>query len=159
MLRQSRTRPLTPSRYTDNNNHVTEATKSEERRASRSSLIRKQNHWSQDLKEVTLVARKDGVFNFRIVGGSDHGDFPVISEVMPADTRGVEYIGQAELITQVQSTETEDRDRGQKLEYSTQYRVQYKAQSTKYRVQCRVQRKEERVQYRVQSTDYRGQRT
>jgi len=100
MLRQSRTRPLTPSRYTDNNNHVTEATKSEERRASRSSLIRKQNHWSQDLKEVTLVARKDGVFNFRIVGGSDHGDFPVISEVMPADTRGVEYIGQAELITQ-----------------------------------------------------------
>ena len=159
MLRQSRTRPLTPSRYTDNNNHVTEATKSEERRASRSSLIRKQNHWSQDLKEVTLVARKDGVFNFRIVGGSDHGDFPVISEVMPADTRGVEYIGQAELITQVQSTETEDRDRGQKLEYSTQYRVQYRVQSTKYRVQCRVQRKEERVQYRVQSTDYRGQRT
>ena len=121
MLRQSRTRPLTPSRYTDNNNHVTEATKSEERRASRSSLIRKQNHWSQDLKEVTLVARKDGVFNFRIVGGSDHGDFPVISEVMPADTRGVEYIGQAELITQVQRTETEDR-------------VQSTIQSTEYRV-------------------------
>ena len=161
MLRQSRTRPLTPSRYTDNNNHVTEATKSEERRASRSSLIRKQNHWSQDLKEVTLVARKDGVFNFRIVGGSDHGDFPVISEVMPADTRGVEYIGQAELITQVQSTETEDRDRGQRqrTEIRVQYTVQSTVQSTEYKVQSTVQSTEERGKSTVQSTEYRLQRT
>ena len=74
---------------------------SETRRASRSSLVRKQSHWSQELKEVTLIARKDGVFNFRIVGGSDHGDFPIITEVMPPDTRGVEYRGQAELTTQV----------------------------------------------------------
>ena len=91
MLRQNRTRPVTPSRHSD----------SEDRRSSRSSLVRKQSHWSLELKEVTLVARKDGVFNFRIVGGSDHGDFPVITEVMPPDTRGVEYRGQAELTTQV----------------------------------------------------------
>ena len=94
MLRQSKTRPVTPSRHQDTGQE-------EPRRNSRSSILRKQTHWSQELKEVTLIARKDGVFNFRIVGGSDHGDFPVISEVMPADTRGVEYQGEAELVTQV----------------------------------------------------------
>ena len=101
MLRQNRTRPVTPSRHNDNNNMPSEANKGEDRRASRSSLVRKQSHWSLELKEVTLVARKDGVFNFRIVGGSDHGDFPIITEVMPPDTRGVEYRGHTELTTQV----------------------------------------------------------
>lgn len=101
MLRLNRTRPVTPSRHSDNNNTVSDAKKLEDRRSSRSSLVRKQSHWSQELKEVTLIARKDGVFNFRIVGGSDHGDFPIITEVMPPDTRGVEYRGQAELTTQV----------------------------------------------------------
>ena len=103
MLRQNRARPVTPSRQADNNNtlSLSEAKKLEDRRSSRSSLVRKQSHWSQELKEVTLVARKDGVFNFRIVGGSDHGDFPIITEVMPPDTRGVEYRGPAELTTQV----------------------------------------------------------
>ena len=101
MLRQNRTRPVTPSRHSDNNNTLSEGKKLEDRRSSRSSLVRKQSHWSQELKEVTLIARKDGVFNFRIVGGSDHGDFPIITEVMPPDTRGVEYRGQAELTTQV----------------------------------------------------------
>ena len=54
-------------------------------------MVLKPSHWSKELKEITLVTAKDGVFNFRIVGGSDHGEFPVISEVMPPDTRGVEY--------------------------------------------------------------------
>ena len=53
------------------------------------------------MKEVTLVTARDGLFNFRMVGGSDHGEFPVISEVMPPDTRGVEYSGPNELTTQV----------------------------------------------------------
>ena len=101
MLRQNRTRPVTPSRHVDNNNTISEGKKLEDRRSSRSSLVRKQSHWSLELKEVTLVARKDGVFNFRIAGGSDHGDFPIITEVMPPDTRGVEYRGLAELTTQV----------------------------------------------------------
>ena len=108
MLRQNRNRPVTPSRHSDNNNMI-----SEDRRSSRSSLVRKQSHWSLELKEVTLVARKDGVFNFRIVGGSDHGDFPIITEVMPPDTRGVEYRGPAELTTQVSTgswTWTWDRE-------------------------------------------------
>ena len=96
MLRQTRARPVTPS-----NNTLSDGKKLEDRRPSRSSLMRKQSHWSQELKEVTLVAGKDGVFNFRIVGGSDHGDFPIITEVMPPDTRGVEYRGQTELTTQV----------------------------------------------------------
>ena len=61
----------------------------------------KPSHWSKDLKEVTLVTARDGVFNFRMVGGSDRGEFPVISEVMPPDTRGVEYTGPQELTTQV----------------------------------------------------------
>ena len=102
MLRQSRARPVTPSRHSsENNNSPSEGKKLEDRRPSRSSLMRKQSHWSHELKEVTLVAGKDGVFNFRIVGGSDHGDFPIITEVMPPDTRGVEYRGQTELTTQV----------------------------------------------------------
>ena len=56
------------------------------------------------MKEVTLVTARDGLFNFRMVGGSDHGEFPVISEVMPPDTRGVEYSGPNELTTQVHYT-------------------------------------------------------
>ena len=94
---------MTPSRYSsssinNNNNNVVENKKedrSAERRSphslTRSPMVLKPSHWSKELKEITLVTAKDGVFNFRIVGGSDHGEFPVISEVMPPDTRGVEY--------------------------------------------------------------------
>ena len=64
-------------------------------------MVLKPSHWSKDLKEVTLVTARDGVFNFRMVGGSDRGEFPVISEVLPPDTRGVEYTGPQELTTQV----------------------------------------------------------
>jgi hypothetical protein len=53
------------------------------------------------VKEVTVVTSLDSVFNFRISGGSDHGEFPVISDVLPPDTRGVEYRGENELVTQV----------------------------------------------------------
>ena len=117
MLRQNRTRPLTPSRHSssDNNNTVSDGKKLEDRRPSRSSLMRKQSHWSLELKEVTLVAGKDGVFNFRIVGGSDHGDFPIITEVMPPDTRGVEYRGLAELTTQVSAGPERTNSPGPKL--------------------------------------------
>ena len=64
-------------------------------------MVLKPSHWSKDLKEVSLVTKRDGVFNFRIVGGSDHGEFPVLSEVMPPDTRGVEYTGPRDITTQV----------------------------------------------------------
>ena len=60
----------------------------------------KPGHWSKELKEVTLVTQHDGMFNFRVVGGSDHGEFPVVVEVMPPDTRGVEYVGEGDLTTQ-----------------------------------------------------------
>ena len=66
------------------------------------------HHWSKTVKEVTIVTSQDGVFNFRISGGSDHGEFPVVSDVLPPDTRGVEYRGgggssggEHELVTQV----------------------------------------------------------
>ncbi len=61
-------------------------------------------HWSKAVKEVTVITSQDGVFNFRISGGSDHGEFPVISDVLPPDTRGVEYRGENELVTQVGSS-------------------------------------------------------
>ena len=61
------------------------------------------HHWSRDVKEITVVTSHDGIFNFRIVGGSDNGEFPVIAEVLPPDTRGVEYRGGVELTTQVTS--------------------------------------------------------
>lgn len=61
----------------------------------------KLNHWSKDMKEVCLVTTHDGVYNFRIAGGSDKGEFPIISDVLPPDTRGVEYKGGGELVTQV----------------------------------------------------------
>ena len=111
MLRQSRSRPTTPSRFSSsslNNNNISETKKddrSSERRSShsltRSPMVLKPSHWSREMKEVTLITKKDGVFNFRIVGGSDHGEFPVISEVMPPDTRGVEYSGSRDITTQV----------------------------------------------------------
>ena len=120
MLRQSRSRPITPSRQSNNsiasnnsNNLANDAKKLEEKLAERrssSSVTRspiglKPNHWSKELKEVTVVTQQDGVFNFRIVGGSDHGEFPVVVEVMPPDTRGVEYHSVEELTTQVQFKE------------------------------------------------------
>ena len=46
------------------------------------------------------MTQHDGMFNFRVVGGSDHGEFPVVVEVMPPDTRGVEYVGEGDLTTQ-----------------------------------------------------------
>ena len=46
------------------------------------------------------MTQHDGMFNFRVVGGSDHGEFPVVVEVMPPDTRGVEYVGGGDLTTQ-----------------------------------------------------------
>ena len=89
---------MTPSRYSassinNNSNNINNnnETKKEERRSSsvtRSPMVLKPSHWSKEVKEVTLITARDGVFNFRIVGGSDHGEFPVISEVMPPDTRG-----------------------------------------------------------------------
>ena len=110
-MRQSRSRPITPSRQGSNNSNYnsSETKKLEERLAERrssTSLTRsplglKPNHWSKELKEVTLVTQQDGVFNFRIVGGSDHGEFPIVVEVLPPDTRGVEYTGSGELTTQV----------------------------------------------------------
>ena len=112
MLRQSRSRPMTPSRYNNNNNYISDNIKKEERSAerrssqslTRSPMVLKPSHWSKELKEVTLITAKDGVFNFRVVGGSDHGEFPVVSEVMPPDTRGVEYTSSntdASITTQV----------------------------------------------------------
>ena len=119
MLRQSRSRPITPNRQSNNsivsnisnngNNTSSEGKKLEEKLAERrssSSVTRspiglKSNHWSKELKEVTVVTQQDGMFNFRIVGGSDHGEFPVVVEVMPPDTRGVEYHSEGELTTQV----------------------------------------------------------
>lgn len=122
MLRQSRSRPITPNRQNSNNSVsnsnsvsvsnsnsvLTEAKKLEEKLAERrssSSVTRspiglKPTHWSKELKEVTVVTQQDGVFNFRIVGGSDHGEFPVVVEVLPPDTRGVEYHSEGELTTQ-----------------------------------------------------------
>ena len=50
-----------------------------------------------------MVTSEDGVFNFRIAGGSDVGEFPVITDVLPPDTRGVEYRSDVELVTQVLS--------------------------------------------------------
>ena len=115
MLRPSRSRPITPNRHSNISNDSNIANisndakkfeeKSGERRlshsAARSPIGLKPNHWSKELKEVTVVTKQDGVFNFRIVGGSDHGEFPVVVEVMPPDTRGVEYHSEGELTTQV----------------------------------------------------------
>ena len=120
MLKQ-RNRPTTPSKYSDNNNiAVSPAPSAAPTSSKRSPADRKSprssatsisrsplgpktagGHWSRDVKEVTVVTSHDGVFNFRIVGGSDNGEFPVIAEVLPPDTRGVEYRGGLELITQV----------------------------------------------------------
>ena len=109
MLRQSRSRPMTPSRHSasslnnnsNNNNNSEMERRSSSHSLTRSPMVLKPSHWSNEMKEVTLVTARDGLFNFRMVGGSDHGEFPVISEVMPPDTRGVEYKGEAELTTQV----------------------------------------------------------
>ena len=104
MLRQSRSRPMTPSRHSAsslNNNNSEMERRSSSHSLTRSPMVLKPSHWSNEMKEVTLVTARDGLFNFRMVGGSDHGEFPVISEVMPPDTRGVEYKGEAELTTQV----------------------------------------------------------
>ena len=126
MLKQ-RNRPTTPSKYSDNNNIApspaptassaappTSAKRSpgdrKSPRSSATSLSRSpmgpkatNHHWSRDVKEITVVTSHDGIFNFRIVGGSDNGEFPVIAEVLPPDTRGVEYRGGVELTTQVTS--------------------------------------------------------
>ena len=93
---------MTPSRQSASslNNSETER-RSSSHSLTRSPMVLKPSHWSNEMKEVTLVTARDGLFNFRMVGGSDHGEFPVISEVMPPDTRGVEYKGEAELTTQV----------------------------------------------------------
>ena len=103
MLRQSRSRPMTPSRHSASslNNNSEMERRSSSHSLTRSPMVLKPSHWSNEMKEVTLVTARDGLFNFRMVGGSDHGEFPVISEVMPPDTRGVEYKGEAELTTQV----------------------------------------------------------
>ena len=107
-MRQSRSRPMTPSRHSASslgNNNNSNSSEMERRASShsltRSPMVLKPSHWSNEMKEVTLVTARDGLFNFRMVGGSDHGEFPVISEVMPPDTRGVEYKGDTELTTQV----------------------------------------------------------
>ena len=102
---------MTPSRHSasslnnSNNNNNNNNSEMERRSSShsltRSPMVLKPSHWSNEMKEVTLFTARDGLFNFRMVGGSDHGEFPVISEVMPPDTRGVEYKGEAELTTQV----------------------------------------------------------
>ena len=96
---------MTPSRHSasslNNNNNSEMERRSSSHSLTRSPMVLKPSHWSNEMKEVTLVTARDGLFNFRMVGGSDHGEFPVISEVMPPDTRGVEYKGEAELTTQV----------------------------------------------------------
>jgi hypothetical protein len=130
MLKQ-RNRPTTPSKYIDNNNTAaatpaqTVASAGGPMSAKRSPNDRKSPrssansisrtavpplgpkmstiHWSREVREVTVVTSHDGIFNFRIVGGSDNGEFPVIAEVLPPDTRGVEYRSGAELTTQVTS--------------------------------------------------------
>jgi len=126
MLKQ-RNRPTTPSKYSDNNNTATtpapaasaaagamSAKRSpgdrKSPRSSANSITRtvpplgpkvSTVHWSREVREVTVVTSHDGIFNFRIVGGSDNGEFPVIAEVLPPDTRGVEYRSGAEITTQV----------------------------------------------------------
>jgi hypothetical protein len=127
MLKQ-RNRPTTPSKYSENNNSIASPPSSmvssvggggglptankrspADRKSSSTSLQgrgplgpKPPSHWSRDIKEVTVVTSHDGIFNFRIVGGSDNGEFPVIAEVLPPDTRGVEYRGGGmELTTQV----------------------------------------------------------
>jgi hypothetical protein len=127
MLKQ-RNRPTTPSKYIDNNNTAAatpvasaggpmSAKRSpNDRKSPRSSANSISRtavpplgpkmatiHWSREVREVTVVTSHDGIFNFRIVGGSDNGEFPVIAEVLPPDTRGVEYRSGAELTTQVTS--------------------------------------------------------
>ena len=111
---KGRTRTTTPSKHLDTpsspikhldtppNPSLKET--SLDKRMFKNSVLRssmKLHHWSQDMKEVCLVTGQDGVFNFRISGGSDKGEFPIISDVLPPDTRGVEYKGGGELITQV----------------------------------------------------------
>jgi hypothetical protein len=109
MLKQSRARPTTPSRHAQpspspsRKPSLGDASPGPGRRLSavRTPTGLKPGHWSKELKEVTLVTQHDGAFNFRVVGGSDHGEFPVVVEVLPPDTRGVEYLGAAgELTTQ-----------------------------------------------------------
>ena len=110
MSKQSRGRPTTPSRHTQPSPSPSKKlslgdaspSRSQDRRLSavRTPTILKPGHWSKELKEVTVVTQQDGVFNFRVVGGSDHGEFPVVTEVLPPDTRGVEYLSGADLTTQ-----------------------------------------------------------
>ena len=150
MLRQSRSRPITPNRQNSNssvsnsvsnsngNSVLAEAKKLEEKLAERrssSSVTRspiglKPNHWSKELKEVTVVTQQDGVFNFRIVGGSDHGEFPVVVEVLPPDTRGVEYHTEGELTTQVMIQTKEYPSSYRKLRSLTNYCLNFKAGCT-----------------------------
>ena len=106
MLRPGRTRPTTPSTPARDPNISAEASahsahSSPERRVS---VRGRAQHWAAAASEVTLTTRQDSVFNFRVVGGSDWGEFPVVAEVLPPDTRGVEYCGQGELTTQASTT-------------------------------------------------------
>ena len=110
MLKQGRAhRPTTPSRHAQASPSPSKKLSlgeagvgSPERRLSavRTPTNLKPGHWSKEQKEVTLVTQHDGNFNFRVVGGSDHGEFPVVVEVLPPDTRGVTYLGEGELTTQ-----------------------------------------------------------
>ena len=102
-------RPTTPSRHVQPSPSPSKklsmgeaSPRSPDRRLSnvRTPTNLKPGHWSKELKEVTLVTQHDGMFNFRVLGGSDHGEFPVVVEVMPPDTRGVEYLGEGDLTTQ-----------------------------------------------------------
>ena len=111
---KGRPRPTTPSKSTDPNAVPSTPIlkeRSPEKRSPPKAILRSPAkshshhllppHWSKAVKEVTVVTSLDSVFNFRISGGSDHGEFPVISDVLPPDTRGVEYRGENELVTQV----------------------------------------------------------
>ena len=102
---KGRNRPTTPKQL-DFPSTPTLKERSPEKKSPKTSILRsplslKPNHWSKEVKELTVVTSQDGVFNFRISGGSDHGEFPVITDVLPPDTRGVEYRGGGELTTQV----------------------------------------------------------
>ena len=126
MLRPGRTRPTTPSTpardpniSADASAHSLASTHSAHSSPERRVSVRgRAQHWAAAASEVTLTTRQDGVFNFRVVGGSDWGEFPVVAEVLPPDTRGVEYCGQGELTTQASTTNIGSNKHSNEISFS-----------------------------------------
>uniref|UniRef100_H3D3K3 Membrane-associated guanylate kinase, WW and PDZ domain-containing protein 2 n=1 Tax=Tetraodon nigroviridis TaxID=99883 RepID=H3D3K3_TETNG len=53
-----------------------------------SKSLKKKNHWTNKVHEAVITRGKDGELGFELKGGAEHGQFPYLGEVKPAQGAG-----------------------------------------------------------------------